>query len=121
MKELSKRVAGFTESVIREMTRKCEAKGALNLAQGFPDFDPPASVKNAAVQTNERGFNQYSTTHGILPLREAISEKMRSYKHIDCTPDDNITLTCGTSEAMLAALTSGVDPAEEGGVLERFC
>src|SRR5947209_18205582 len=86
MKELSKRVEGFTASVIREMTRKCEAKGALNLAQGFPDFDPPASVKNASAQAIERGFNQYSTTHGILPLRKAIAEKMRSYNQIDSTP-----------------------------------
>jgi len=120
MKELSKRVEGFTESVIREMTRKCEAKGALNLAQGFPDFDPPTSVKNGAAQAIERGLNQYSTTHGILPLRKAIAEKMRSYNQIDCTPEDNITVTCGTTEAMMAALMSLLDPGEEVVILEPF-
>ena len=120
MKKLSKRVEGFTESVIREMTRKCEAKGALNLAQGFPDFDPPASVKNAAVQAIEGGSNQYSTTHGVLPLRKAIAEKMRSYNQIDCTAEDNITVTCGTTEAMMAALMSILDPGEEVVIPEPF-
>src|SRR5256712_9630566 len=113
MKELSKRVAGFTESVIREMTRKCEAKGALNLAQGFPDFDPPTSVKNAAAQAIDSGFNQYSTTHGILQLRKFIAEKMRSYNQIDCTPEDNITVTDGTTQAMMPALISLLHPRDE--------
>src|SRR3989475_13166647 len=120
MKKLSKRVEGFTESVIREMTRKCEAKGALNLGQGFPDIDPPAGVKNAAVQAIEGGSNQYSTTHCVLPLRKAIAEKMRSYNQIDCTAEDNITVTCGTTEAMMAALMSILDPGEEVVILEPF-
>ncbi len=120
MKELSKRVEGFTESVIREMTRKCEAKGALNLAQGFPDFDPPAAVKSAAMRAIDQGLNQYSTTHGIIGLRKAIAEKMQSYNHIDCTAEDNITVTCGTTEAMMAALLSLLDPGEEVVILEPF-
>ncbi len=120
MKELSKRVEGFTESVIREMTRKCEAKGALNLAQGFPDFDPPATVKSAAMRAIDQGLNQYSTTHGIIGLRKAIAEKMKSYNHIDCTAEDNITVTCGTTEAMMAALMSLLDPGEEVVILEPF-
>jgi len=120
MKELSKRVEGFTESVIREMTRKCEAKGALNLAQGFPDFDPPATVKSAAMRAIDQGLNQYSTTHGIIGLRKAIAEKMQSYNHIDCTAEDNITVTCGTTEAMMAALLSLLDPGEEVVILEPF-
>src|SRR5213594_1861795 len=120
MKELSKRVEGFTESVIREMTRKCEAKGALNLAQGFPDFDPPASVKNAAVQAIEGGSNQYSTTHGVLPLRKAIAEKMRSYNQIDCTAEDNITVTCGTTEGMISTLLALLNPGDEVVIPEPF-
>ena len=120
MKRLSKRVEGFTESVIREMTRKCEAKGALNLAQGFPDFDPPATVKSAAMRAIDQGLNQYSTTHGIIGLRKAIAEKMQSYNHIDCSAEDNITVTCGTTEAMMAALMSLLDPGEEVVILEPF-
>src|SRR3989442_10384032 len=120
MKELSQRVEGFTASVIREMTRKCEAKGALNLAQGCPDFDLPSAVKSAAMRAIEQGLNQYSTTHGIIGLRKAIAEKMQSYNHIDCTAEDNITVTCGTTEAMMAALISLLDPGEEVVILEPF-
>ena len=103
------------------MTRKCEAKGAVNLAQGFPDFDPPPSVTKAAAKAIvDKGLNQYSTPHGILPLREAIAEKMRSYNHVDCDPNINVTVTCGTTEAMMASLMALLDPGDEVVVIEPF-
>ncbi len=74
----SSRASGFTESVIREMTRLCQAYGAVNLAQGFPDFDPPVSIKRAAAIAISKGYNQYSTTYGTIGLRKAIAHKMKS-------------------------------------------
>src|SRR5713226_845854 len=81
----SSRASGFTESVIREMTRLCQAYGAVNLAQGFPDFDPPVTIKRAAATAISEGYNQYSTTYGTMGLRKAIARKMKTYNHIDCS------------------------------------
>jgi aspartate/methionine/tyrosine aminotransferase len=116
----SRTVAKFTESVIREMTRLCQTYGAINLAQGFPDFDPPAIIKKAAAQAINHHFNQYSTTHGSLPLRQAIAQKMRAYNHISCNAEDNITVTCGTTEAMIASLLALLDSGDEVVILEPF-
>src|SRR5437016_487773 len=109
----SQRAEGFTESVIREMTRLCQAYNAINLAQGFPDFDPPEKVKSAASQAIRQGYNQYSTTHGVPRLRQAIAHKMSTYNHVPCNADDNVTVTCGTTEGMIASLLALLDPAEE--------
>src|SRR3989475_8848146 len=98
----STRASGFTESVIREMTRLCQAYGAVNLAEGFPDFDPPVSILMAAATAISKGYNQYSTTHGALRLSEAVARKMIAYNHIDCDVDE-ITVTCGTTEGMIAS------------------
>src|SRR2546421_9284668 len=106
----STRASGFTESVIREMTRLCQAYGAINLAQGFPDFDPPVAMRRAAAQAIRQGYNQYSTTHGSIRLRQAIAQKMRTYNHIPCNAEDNITVTCGTTEGMIAALLALLPP-----------
>ncbi|HYU88512.1 MAG TPA: aminotransferase class I/II-fold pyridoxal phosphate-dependent enzyme, partial [Candidatus Bathyarchaeia archaeon] len=100
----SQRAEGFTESVIREMTRLCQAYNAINLAQGFPDFDPPDRVKSAASRAIRQGYNQYSTTHGVPRLRQAIAHKMSTYNHVPCNADDNVTVTCGTTEGMIASL-----------------
>ena len=116
----SKRVAGFTESVIRQMTRLCQQYGAINLAQGFPDFDPPMAVKRAAAKAVYQGYNQYSITHGSPKLRQAIADKTRSYNHIPCDPDENVTVTCGTTEAMIASLLALLDHGEEVVILEPF-
>jgi len=101
----STRASGFTESVIREMTRLCQAYGAVNLAQGFPDFD--------------KGYNQYSTTYGILGLRKAIADKMRAYNHVDCNVDE-ITVTCGTTEGMIASELALLDRGDEVVIFEPF-
>ena len=116
----SRRAEGFTESVIREMTRLCQQYGAINLAQGFPDFDPPIEMRRAAAQAVNHGFNQYSITHGSVPLREAIARKVRNYNRIPCSPDDNVTVTCGTTEGMIASLLALLDHGEEVVILEPF-
>jgi aminotransferase len=116
----SRRVGDFTESVIREMTRLCQAYGAINLAQGFPDFDPPEEMRRAAANAIDQGHNQYSTTHGSTRLRQAIAKKMRRYNHVDCNPEDNITVTCGTTEGMIASLLALLDNGEEVVILEPF-
>ena len=116
----SQRVAGFTESVIREMTRQCQRYGAINLAQGFPDFDPPIAMKRAAAKAVYQGYNQYSITHGSPKLRQAIADKMKNYNHVPCDPDENVTVTCGTTEAMIASLLALLDHGEEVVILEPF-
>ncbi len=116
----SRRVERFTESVIRQMTRLCETHGAVNLAQGFPDFDPPSSVKRSAAGAIEKGYNQYSTTYGSLRLRQAIARKMRDYNHVECEGETEVTVTCGTTEGMMAALLALLDPGDEVVILEPF-
>lgn len=116
----SRRVAGFTESVIREMTRQCQRYGAINLAQGFPDFDPPIAMKRAAARAIYQGYNQYSITHGSPKLRQAIADKMKTYNHVPCSPDENVTVTCGTTEGMITSLLALLDHGEEVVILEPF-
>ncbi len=116
----SRRVGNFTESVIREMTRLCQKYGAINLAQGFPDFDPPAVMRKGAASAISHGFNQYSTTHGSIRLRRVIARKMRTYNHVECNAEDNVTVTCGTTEGMLASLLALLDSGEEVVILEPF-
>jgi aspartate/methionine/tyrosine aminotransferase len=118
--EGSQRVAGFTESVIREMTRLCQRYDAINLAQGFPDFDPPLVMKKAAAKAVQDGYNQYSTTHGSLKLRQAIADKMQIYNRVRCNPEENVTVTCGTTEGMIASLLALLDHGEEVVILEPF-
>src|SRR5437667_2905092 len=115
----SARASGFTESVIREMTRLCQAYGAVNLAQGFPDFDPPASIKRAAATAISKGYNQYSTTYGTVDRRKTIARKMRAYNHIDCDIDE-ITATCGTTEGMIASELALLDRGDEVVIFEPF-
>src|SRR5207253_8824404 len=97
----SQRAEGFTESVIREMTRLCQAYNAINLAQGFADCDPPDRVKSAASQASRQGYNQYSTTHGVPRLRQAIAHEVSMYNHVPCKADEHLTVTCGTTEGLI--------------------
>jgi aspartate/methionine/tyrosine aminotransferase len=113
----------FTESVIREMTRICDACGGLNLAQGFPDFPPPTEVVEAAERAlRDRGgaLNQYPVTFGEPELREAIADKVRAYNGIVCDPATEVTVTCGATEAMMAALKAIVNPGDEVVIFEPF-
>src|SRR2546422_4941741 len=116
----AERVEGFTECVIRQMARLCEQYGAINLAQGFPDFDPPRVIMDAAALAIRRGFNQYSATYGLIKLRRAIARKMRTYNRIDYDPELEITVTCGTTEAMIASMLALLDPRDEVIILEPF-
>ncbi len=100
--EISAKTRLFTESVIREMTRRALKCGAVNLAQGFPDFAAPATIKEAAKRAIDEEYNQYAITHGSPNFRRAIADKVRSYNGIACDPDRNITVTCGATEAMIA-------------------
>lgn len=120
MKPLSQITKQFTESVIREMTRVCMAEGGLNLAQGFPDFDPPQELKQAAIEAIEAGRNQYSITFGEPDFREAITAKALRYNRIDYNPDTEVTVTCGATEAMIATLKALVNPGDEIIIFEPF-
>ncbi len=117
---LSTRVQHFPESVIREMTRLGNLHGAINLAQGFPDFDPPPEVREAAKRAIDEGFNQYSITWGAPELREAIAAKVKAWYHLDVDPDRHVVVTCGATEAMMASMLSLINPGDEVVILEPF-
>ncbi len=117
---VSKKAARFTESVIREMTRLADAHGATNLAQGFPDFPTPAPIKAAACAAVRRDINQYAVTWGAKRLREAIARKVRAYNGIPVDPDTMVTITCGSTEAMIGAHLATVDPGGEVIVFEPW-
>ncbi|HEY3417641.1 MAG TPA: aminotransferase class I/II-fold pyridoxal phosphate-dependent enzyme, partial [Armatimonadota bacterium] len=117
---LSARSQSFTQSVIREMTRQNAIYGGINLAQGFPDFDPPEAIKEAAVRAIREGHNQYAITWGDPLLRQAIAEKVRWYNGIPADPDAHITVTCGATEAMMSALMAVINPGDEVIIFEPF-
>ncbi|HLP42141.1 MAG TPA: aminotransferase class I/II-fold pyridoxal phosphate-dependent enzyme [Fibrobacteria bacterium] len=116
----ARRLGGFTESVIREQTRLALAHGAVNLAQGFPDFPAAEAVKALAREAVDKDFNQYSMTWGLPSLREAIARKARSYNGIAADPERNVTVTCGSTEAMAAAFLSLLDPGREVILFQPF-
>ncbi len=114
------RVGVFTESVIREMTRLSQLHGGVNLAQGFPDFDPPAALVEAAVRALRDGYHQYAITWGSPRLRRAIAAKVAWYNGLEVDPEQHITVTCGATEAMVATLLALVDPGDEVVIFEPF-
>jgi aminotransferase len=116
----ARRTHGFTESVIREMTRVADECGAINLAQGFPDFPAPDVLKEAAVRAIRYDVNQYAVTWGAPRLRAAVAESYDRWYGIDVDPDREVTITCGATEAMAAVLLALVDPGDEVIVLEPF-
>jgi aspartate/methionine/tyrosine aminotransferase len=118
--EVSQRTRFFTESVIREMTRRALKAGAVNLAQGFPDFPAPAEIKEAAKRAIDEDYNQYAITHGSPNLRRAIANKARTYNRIESDPDLNITVTCGSTEAMVASMLAVINPGDEVVIFEPF-
>ena len=116
----SNRALKFTESVIREMTRVCLKHQGVNLAQGFPDFPASAEIKEAAVQAIRADFNQYAITWGTPALRQAIADKFAWYNGVSMDPEREITVCCGSTEAMIASLMAIVNPGEEVIVFEPF-
>ena len=118
---VSSRVQGFTESVIREMTRLCQLHGGINLAQGFPDFPAPAALKDAACRAILADVNQYAITWGARSLREEIARKARDFNRIPgVDPEAHVTVTCGATEAMMAVMLSVIEPDDEVIVFEPF-
>src|SRR6185369_14454674 len=97
----ARRLRDFTESVIREQTRLAHLHGAVNLAQGFPDFPCDPALKEFARAAVDADFNQYSITWGMASLRQAIAKKVGAYNGIQAVPDRNVTVTCGATEAMI--------------------
>lgn len=117
---VAERTSVFTESVIREMTRLSIIHGALNLAQGYPDFAAPDFIKEAAVAAIAADHNQYAITWGAASLRAEIAAKERRFYGLELEPDSEITVTCGATEAMMATMLAVVDPGEEVIVFEPF-
>src|ERR687889_2396076 len=119
-RHVSKKASSFTESVIREMTREALKYGAVNLSQGFPDFPAPKDIKRRAMEAIEQDINQYAITWGSKDFRDAIAAKTHSYLGFQIDPEAEITVTCGSTEGMIAAMMATVDPGEEVIVFEPF-
>lgn len=120
MKELSKRTKTFTDSVIRRMTRIANEYGAINLSQGFPDFDPPQEILNRLSEVAHEDFNQYAITWGAQNFRDALVKKQSKYMNLDLDSNKNIVVTCGSTEAMMAAMMSVCDPSDKVIVFSPF-
>lgn len=120
MKELSKRTKTFTDSVIRRMTRIANQYDAINLSQGFPDFDPPKEILNRLEQVAHEDFNQYEITWGAQNFRDALAKKQSKYMNLDLDSNKNIVITCGSTEAMMAAMMSVCDPNDKAIVFSPF-
>ena len=117
---LSAKADRFTESVIREMTRLAMRYGAVNLAQGFPDFPAPAEVKEAARAAIAADDNQYAITWGAKPLRDAIARKFARTQGVAVDPEREITVCCGSTEAMMSAMMAVINPGDEVVIFEPF-
>jgi len=117
---LARKVERFTESVIREMTRLAQMYGAVNLAQGMPDFPAPAEIKEAACQAIASDINQYAITWGAKVFRDAIAAKAASRWGMAVNPESEITVTCGSTEAMIASLMAVINPGDEVIIFEPF-
>ncbi|MBA3713859.1 MAG: aminotransferase class I/II-fold pyridoxal phosphate-dependent enzyme [Pyrinomonadaceae bacterium] len=117
---VSRKASRFTESVIREMTREALKHGAVNLSQGFPDFPAPEAIKRAAAEAITGDINQYAITWGARDFREAIAEKTLWHLGLDVDPETEITVTCGSTEGMIATMMATVDPGEEVVIFEPF-
>ena len=120
MKPLSKRTGRFTESVIRHMTRISDACGAINLSQGFPDFDPPRPLLDRLAEVVTEGPHQYSVTYGAQNLREALAAKFERTAGVRVDPETQVTVTCGSTEAMICAMMTVCDPGDRVLVFSPF-
>ncbi len=120
MQQLSARTAGFTDSVIRRMTRVSMHYGAVNLSQGFPDFDPPKEILDRLEQIAHTGPHQYSLTWGAQNFREALSQKQSRFMGMPIDPNSEIVVTCGSTEAMMAAMMTVANPGDKVIVFSPF-
>ena len=117
---LSDKVSHFTESVIREMTRQAMVHDAVNLAQGFPDFPAPAEIKQAAQEAIGADINQYAITWGAKSLRAAIARQMKSWQGVAVDPDKQVTVCCGSTEAMISTLLAVCNASDEVVIFEPY-
>ena len=120
MPGLSKRTEGFTDSVIRRMTRISLQYHAVNLSQGFPDFDPPKEILDRLAKVSREDFHQYSITWGAQNFREALAEKQSRFMGRENDPNSEIVVTCGSTEAMMAAVMTVADPGDKVIVFSPF-
>ena len=120
MPTLSSRTAGFTDSVIRRMTRISNQFGAVNLSQGFPDFDPPKAILDRLAEVTREDFHQYSITWGAQNFREALAAKYEHFAGRAIDPNGEIVVTCGSTEAMMAAMMSVTNPGDKVIVFSPF-
>ena len=120
MRGLSERTACFTDSVIRRMTRISNQYGAVNLSQGFPDFNPPQAILDRLGEVTNEDVHQYSITWGAQNLREALAEKQSAYMGIEVDPNSEIVVTCGSTEAMMAAMMTVVNPGDRVAIFSPF-
>ncbi|MDR2845647.1 MAG: aminotransferase class I/II-fold pyridoxal phosphate-dependent enzyme [Candidatus Methanoplasma sp.] len=120
MQRLSDRTAGFTDSVIRRMTRISQQYGAVNLSQGFPDFDPPKELLDRLAQVAYEGPHQYSVTWGAQNFREALAEKQSRFMGRKIDPNGEIVVTCGSTEAMMVAMMTVINPGDKVIVFSPF-
>lgn len=117
---VSAKAASFTESVIREMSREAAKYGAVNLGQGFPDWPAPADIKEKAKEAIDDDHNQYAITWGVKSFRDAIAAKTKWFLGLDIDPESEITVTCGSTEGMIAAAMATIDPGEEAVIFDPY-
>ncbi len=120
MPRIGDRTRHFTESVIRRMTRVANSAGAINLSQGFPDFDPPVELMRAGARAGRRGPHQYAITWGAPAFREALARTQGRFMGMSIDPDRHIVVTCGATEAMMASMLTVCDPGDEVIVFSPF-
>lgn len=120
MRQLSIRTAGFTDSIIRRMTRICNRYGAINLSQGFPDFDPPQEITDRLAEIAHSGPHQYAITWGAQNFRVALAKKQSRWTGLPIDADKNIVVTCGSTEAMMAAMMTVVNPGDKVAIFSPF-
>ena len=120
MRQLSIRTAGFTDSIIRRMTRICNRYGAINLSQGFPDFDPPQEITDRLAEIAHSGPHQYAITWGAQNFRAALAKKQSRWTGLPIDADKNIVVTCGSTEAMMAAMMTVVNPGDKVAIFSPF-
>ncbi len=120
MRELSERSAGFTDSVIRRMTRVANKYGAVNLSQGFPDFDPPQEITDRLSEVAKKGPHQYALTWGAKNFRDALAKKYEHFSGIKVNPETEIVVTCGSTEAMMATMLSITNPGDKVVIFSPF-
>jgi len=120
MQKLSERTKDFTDSVIRRMTRACLQYGAVNLSQGFPDFDPPKEILDRLAEVSHEDYHQYSITWGAQNFREALAAKQSRLMGRTIDPNGEIVVTCGSTEAMMAAMMTVTDPGDKVVIFSPF-